>query len=177
MTLVATLAEFKSWLNYTGTADDTELTMVLTAASDWVEYAIGGPLGSTSYTESVKVEYTAAFPRKRPLISVTSITNEETGVVLDASTYTVDTGLSEIRAKSYSFCPGRYTIVYSAGLSAIPTRVKLAGLEVARHLWLIQNGSAGRGYPSDELAQTPMGFAIPRRAQELLAPDRQVLVA
>jgi hypothetical protein len=174
MTLCATLAEFKSWLNYTGTADDTEQTMVLTAASEWVEYAIGGPLSVTSFTEQHKVEGWSIGLLKVPVATVTSIT-PDLGVALDSSTYYVDTTANLIRSRTW-LC-GQYTVVYTAGLSSIPNRVKLAGLEVARHLWLIQNGSAGRGYPGDEVIPTPMGFAVPRRALELLAPDRQVLIA
>jgi hypothetical protein len=174
VTLVATLPEFKSWLNYTGTADDTEQTMVLTAASEWVEYAIGGPLSVAAFTEQHIVEGWFIQPNKRPLVAVTSITPDQ-GTALDVSTYLVDSTANIVRVRSW-LC-GLYTLVYTAGLSTILNRQKLAGLEVARHLWLIQNGSAGRGYPGDDVVPTPMGFAVPRRALELLEPDRQVLIA
>jgi len=174
VTLCATLAEAKSWINYTGTADDTEQTMVLTAASEWVEYAIGGPLSVTAFTEMHTVEGWAIPLLKVPLVSVTSITPDQ-GTALDVSTYLVDSTANLVRVRSW-LC-GLYTVVYTAGLSAILNRHKIAGLEVFRHLWLIQNGSAGRGYPSDDLVPTPMGFMVPRRAAEMLEPDRQVLIA
>lgn len=174
MTLVATLAEAKSWVNYTGTADDTEMTIVLTAASEWVEYAIGGPLSPTVITEMHQVDSNVIQPLKCPLVSVTSITIDQ-GTAMDSTAYVVDITVNMIRSRSSWFC-GLYTVVYTAGLSAILSRQKTAGLEVFRHLWMTQNGSAGRGFPGEDLVDTPLGFAVPRRAQELLAPDRRVFV-
>jgi hypothetical protein len=175
--LVASLEELKTSLAKTTTADDLQLRGHLHSATDWVEWRIGGPVVPTTITERILVDVGAwsAFPRKRPLISVTSMTNEYTAVVLDSASYTVDTNLSEIRFY-WQPLPGWYTTIYRAGLSAIAERVKLAGLELARHLWAVQNGSAGRGYPGEEMIQTPMGFAVPRRVDELLTPDNWVLV-
>ena len=170
MALVATLAEFKTWLKYgAGTTDDTTLTTVLTSASLWVEWRIGGPLAVTSFTESVHTNGWSMIPRQRPLATVTSITPEESSTAMVSTAYKVDTTNHIVRFYRGA-APGWYTLVYTAGLSSIPDRVKTAGLEVARHLWLVQNGSGGRGFPGDEV-QTPMGFAIPRRAEQLLIPD------
>jgi len=170
MTLVATLAEFKTHLNRGDVTDDTELTFFLTAASLWTEYAIGGPLSVASFTEIHWVDgYCDIVPRKRPISAITSITPDQ-GTVISSSAYFADAGTQSIHFR-YSVSPNWYTLVYTAGLASIPERVKLAGLEVGRHLWEIQNGSAGRGFRSDDLVPTPMGFAVPRRAMELLAPD------
>lgn len=170
MALVATLAEFKSWLRWTGTgtSEDTKLTDVLTSASEWVEWRIGGPLAVTSYTEKQLTNGWAIKPFKRPLVAVTSITRE-LGTAMDAAAYTVDTDRGLVRF--YWGVPrGWYTIVYTAGVATVPYRVKNAGLELARHLWLTQNGSSGRGRSDDDIP-VPMGFAVPRRVDELLAPD------
>jgi hypothetical protein len=176
MTLVATLAEAKAWINYTGgAADDTKMTTVLTAASEWVEYAIGGPLSPTVLTELRQLNSCVIQPNKVPLVSVTSITPDQ-GTALDTTSYFADTTSGLIVSRG-SWFYGYYTVVYTAGLAAILSRQKTAGLEVFRHLWMVQNGSAGRGYPGEELVQTPLGFAVPRRAQELLAPDRRVYIA
>lgn len=175
MALVATLAEFKAWLNRSDATDDTELTTVLTAASEWVEWRIGGPLAVTGFTESIRCPNGwALVPHNKPLVSVTSITWERTGAIsLDPTAFKVDTDANLIRFY-WGVQTGWYVVVYTAGLASIPSRVKTAGLEVARHLWLVQNGSSGRGYPGDEMP-TPMGFAIPRRAEELLAAGGPVM--
>jgi hypothetical protein len=167
MALVATLAEFKAWLRWTGvgTSEDSKLTDVLTSASEWVEWRIGGPLASTSYTERSRCSGWAIVPRKRPLISVTSIT-PDLGTALDTAWYVADTTNNIIRLY-WGIRPCWVTVVYTAGLTSIPYRFKNAGLELARHLWLTQNGSSGRGRSDDDIP-VPMGFAVPRRVDELL---------
>jgi hypothetical protein len=167
--LVATLAQFKTWLKYgAGTSQDTELTTALTAASSWVEWRQSGPLEVTQYTHRLYCNGQLLQPRKLPLVAVVSLTPQD-GSALSASAYIVDTtnGLIQLRYDG----PGWYTAVYTAGLASVPERVKLAGLETARHLWLVQNGSSTRGFPGDDVVQTPLGFAVPRRAEELMAAD------
>lgn len=163
---VATLAELKSWLRYgAGAADDAKLTDILHSASEWVEWKIGGPLAVTSFTETEKVHGYSYIPKKRPLVFVTSIT-PDLGAALDSSRYIVDTTHNMIRFR-WGVFSGWYTFVYSAGLSTILYRHKNAGLELCRHLWLTQNGSTGRGRSDDDIP-VPMGFAVPRRVDELL---------
>jgi hypothetical protein len=160
--LVASMEEFKQHLNRTDSVDDPELRTHLTAATEWVEDELGGPVTPTTYTEVHAGP--EIVPRKRPLISVTSIT-PYLGTALVAGAYRVDTDTSVI---SLRYGAGNeLTVVYRAGLSAIPERVKLAGLIVAAHLWETQNGFAGRRN-ADEFVQSGLGFAVPRRALQLL---------
>jgi len=167
MALVATLAEFKAWLRWSGsgTGDDARLTDVLTSASEWVEWRIGGPLAVTAYTERHRTLGNALIPNKRPLVTVTSIT-PDLGTALDPAWYVVDTTTNMIRFY-WGTRPSWVTLVYTAGLASVPYRGKNAGLELARHLWLTQNGSSGRGRSDDDIP-TPMGFAVPHRVDELL---------
>lgn len=167
MTLVADLDEFKDHLNYgTGTTDDVELTMHLTAASRWAEsYVILAP---TVFTERIWASGCYLNQRHHPLTAVTSVTPQD-GTALPATSYIVDTTNSfiELRFEGY----GWYTTVYTAGLTVITDNVKLAGMEVGRHLWEIQNGSGGRGRRPEDLVPTPFGFAVPNRAIELIESD------
>lgn len=171
MTLVATLDEFKAHLNFTGSSSqDAELTDYLTAASEWVERAIGGPLAVQEFTEPVRVSNWWITPTYRPLVAVTSLTSE-LGPVLDSTAYVVDTVRNGIRIRWGAFT-GWYTLVYTAGLQSIPYRVKLAGLILGAHLWQTQNGGGGLPFPGDsEVPQFGQGFAVPNRVKELLAPD------
>jgi hypothetical protein len=163
--LVASMEEFKAHLNRTDIADDLELRTHLTAATDWVEDTIGGPVAPTSYTETHCDVTDSIVPRKRPLISVTSIT-PYLGTALSTDAYRADTDLGIIYLR---WSTGHeYTLVYRAGLSVIQERVKLGGLIVAAHLWETQNGFAGRRN-IDEFSQSGLGFAVPNRARELLA--------
>jgi len=167
--LVASFEELKARINRSDITDDAELRSYLHSATDWVEYAIGGPLSVQTFTE---IHYVCGdiVPRKRPIVAIISIT-PDLGTALDSSSYFADPGTQMIHFR-YGVNPNYYTLVYTAGLSVIPERGKIAGLEVANHLWNVQNGSAGRGFPVDDVIPTPMGFAVPRRAAELLAPDR-----
>lgn len=160
---VASIEEFKAHLNRTDVADDAELRTHLAAATEWVESAIGGPISITSYTET---HYASEMivPRRTPLVAVTSIT-PYLGTALTADAYRVDTDLGVIYLR---YGAGyEHTLVYTAGRTVVPERGKLAGLIVAAHLWETQNGFAGRRN-SDDLTSTGLGFAVPRRAVELL---------
>lgn len=168
--LVASTEEFKSHLNRTDITDDAELRTYLVSATDYVEYHIGGPVSVQTFTEQARASANLITPLKRPLVSVISLTPDLSSA-LDSSLYVVDTGRGVIRFR-YGYACGWYTLVYRAGLSVIAERHKLAGLIIAQHLWMVQNGGGGMPFPGD--TETPtywQGFAIPNRAKELLAPD------
>jgi hypothetical protein len=168
--LVASFAEAKQRINRGDVADDNELRGYLIAATDWAESVIGGPLSVQTFTEKHWVGYTATIvPRKRPVVAITSITPDQ-GVALSSASY-FDTGAGTIEFRYGASC-NWHTLVYTAGLTIIAERLKLAGLEVFAHLWAVQNGSPARGYQTDDLVPTPLGFAVPRRAMELVEPDK-----
>lgn len=169
MTDIATLTEVKAHLNYgSGTADDAELTICLKAGSQWAEsYVILAP---TVFTERIFSQGCYLKQRHHPLTAVTSITPQD-GTALSSSAYIVDTTNSMVELRYRAAGYGWYTMVYTAGLTTITERVKLAGLEVIRHLWNVQNGSSGRGRPAEDLVPTPFGFAVPARAIELIESD------
>lgn len=169
--LVASMEEFKQQINRTGASDigdDLELRTYLVSATDWVERTIGGPLSVQTFVESVPVTGWWITPTYRPLVSVTSLVSE-LGPTLDPTAYVVDTNRNGIRIRWGAFT-GWYTLTYKAGLAIVPERNKLAGLIVAQHLWRTQRGGTRRTGVPDEV-MTGLGFAVPRRAVELLRPD------
>lgn len=170
-TLVATLDELKAHLNYTGgTTDDVELGLYLTAATDWIEKRIGGPLSVTNFVERVPVNGWWITPSQRPLVAVNSLTSE-LGPALDANSYVVDTLRGGIRIRWGAFT-GWYVLDYNAGLAVVPYRYKLAGLILTAHLWQTQNGGGGLPFPGDsDVPQFGWSFAIPNRVKELLSYD------
>lgn len=169
--LVASLTDLKAHLNITtsSTAQDDELTHVLTAASELVSKIIGGPLAVTTVTERYSTTSSVLVPSQRPLVSVTSATADWGGTV-DASSYVVDTYSGTITSRYGTWGSG--TLVYTAGLSQVPERVRLAGLIIAKHLWETQRGSGRPGDGDNDSWNPTMGYAIPRRAQELLEYDQ-----
>jgi len=168
--LCASLEQFKTWLQFAlddETRDD-ELLTCLTSASEWAAWRIGGPLAVQTFTERVYANGCHIQQRHHPLVAVASITPQD-GTALPATAYIVDTTNSQIELRGAFYGP--HTLVYSAGLTAIRRGLRLAGMEVAKHLWNVQNGSGGRGFTPDEVTPTPFGFAIPNRAEELIGAD------
>ena len=173
-TYVASLEELKAQLRRTDDADDLALRSYLASATRYVEKRLGGPVSVQTFTERHFVTGPTLVPRKRPLVSVTSIT-PDFGTVLSSSAYTADTGVNQVTFY-YGIWPTWHTLVYTAGYAQVPENAKLAGLIVAQHLWETQNGFAGRRN-ADDFVQTGLGFAVPRRAEQLLIPDEMAGVS
>lgn len=117
--------------------------------------------------------------------AVTQVT--ETGVILVANVdYTVNLIAGIVTRGSvqqpYIFLPGQQNIVitYNAGTAAasieVPANVKLAARIILAHLWQAdQQGPRPEfGTNEVEVVTTPSGYAIPRRAYELLRPTPNV---
>ena len=58
-----------------------------------------------------------------------------------------------------------WTVTYTAGWATIPAGMRLAVLEMVRHLWRPQRGSTARG-PEDN----GPGYLVPNRVRELIEP-------
>lgn len=179
-----TLPELKAHLNLATntTADDAELTLHLDAATAAIEKRIG-PVVTRQATERVIVRDRTACVSTLPLVEVLSLTPVTNGVAgnpvdvtwLDYDDSGVITGIPGT---------GRHDIVYTAGHGDTASDDhKLAVLYVAEHFWEMQRrGKAGRpGLYGDNQEISPSseagadliyrGFALPRRALELIAGD------
>lgn len=170
---VISMEEFKAQIRRTDDADDPALRTYLASATRYVESRVG-PVSVQTFTERHFVTGYTLIPRRRPLVSITSIT-PDFGTVLDSTAYTADTDLNQI-VFYWGIWPTWHTLVYKAGWAQLPENAKLAGSMVAQHLWDVQNGFAGRR-PNDDLIQTGFGFAVPRRAEELLGVDTRTGVS
>jgi hypothetical protein len=171
---VVSMEELKTQLRRTDDADDLALRSCLASATRYVEHRVGGPVSVQSFTERHYVTGFTLIPRRRPLVSVTSIT-PDFGTALDPGAYTADTDANQI-VFYYGIWPTWHTVVYRAGRAQPTENIKLAGLIVAQHLWETQNGFAGRRN-TDDFIQTGLGFAVPRRAEQLLAPEEMAGVS
>lgn len=172
------LTDLKAHANSTDAADDAELQDMLDAAVGIVA-GIVGPLVSETVTET---HYGATSPllvlRKAPVTELLSLSIQRPGGTV--STYLVDDYLLDgelgvVRSATGWVFSGDVTVSYTAGRADIPAPVSLAILVVAAHLWETQRGIA----PTPLQLQQPdvgeafapgIGYAIPNRARELLAP-------
>lgn len=167
----AILADLKAQLNIpsSDTTNDTELQTYVDASNEVCE-AMVGPSASTAFTELYGTLDGSIILMRRPLISVTSVTPNITGAVaLPTTAYTVDTVRGGLQITAGT--GGDYFVVYNAGWAAIPARAKLALLIIGQHLWSTQRGGMIPSVvASEETVVMPgFGFAIPKRASELLA--------
>lgn len=149
---------------------DVELAGFLGAAIEVVE-GIVGPISPTSYTET---HYGRSggpiFLHHAPVIAV-----QELGTptyAYSVEDLTVDTGMGAIIDTAGYALRGNLTVTYTAGRATVPAAVRLAVLIIVAHLWETQRGAAPLpfGGPDAEVPLPGQGFAIPRRAEELLAP-------
>jgi hypothetical protein len=168
---VLTLNEAKAHLNITSTTQDDELQTFMAAAEAAIERRIG-PLVATSVTRRVFGGDSYALP-VYPALSVTSVTPVGgTALPLDGI-YVGPDGV--LTGAGYAPTAG-YDVTYQAGHAAtaadVPADLRLAILEMVRHLWESQRRSRG------QVTDVPgSAHAFPYRVEELLAPYVQFGIA
>lgn len=166
-TAFITVDELKSHVNIpaTKTEPNAELAMFAGAAQEAVEFLVGAVL-HRPVTETVKASSPAGhvFLREAPILSVQSVTSGGLATAYDFSTGV--SYLTEVR-------PGaKVTVTYTVGRALVPDSIRVATLIIAGHLWDTQRGTASPSpLQQDDTTFVPgLGYAIPNRALDLLAP-------
>lgn len=167
----------------TTTANDAKLLRKISSIESDIERIIGGPIITRQITERVELTsgYTTLVLRKRPVVSVVSITSVASGGVLSISDIDVDPNSSVVRRKLGLPFYGPYftwmpimSVVYNAGLGTTsPPSVAEAAEIILAHQWATQAGGsvALPGVGGQQTTVMPgMSYAIPMRAAEKLAP-------
>jgi hypothetical protein len=174
---VLSLADAKTHINVTGTAQDTEISAFIARAERAIAERVG-PLEPEARTVRVTpTNSTLLVPS--PAVSITSVTDSE-GVALTVADLHLE------RAGLITYDDGRtfssrwYDVVYLHGRSSCPADLVLAVAEMVRHLWDTQRGRSTPGGPraSEMTSNTIPGAAylLPFRVAELIAPHRVQLV-
>jgi hypothetical protein len=190
---ITSLAEVKDYLNFdpADTSNDTELQRFIDAADPVVEDIVG-PVNQATFDEWYDGGYSDIVLRHWPVISITAVT-EYAGTT--PTTLTVAATPDVVTGTSYVFDPatsilyrvgtygsqtfaqgtGNIRVQYTAGRTTIPGNIKLAALELIRHLYQStqQGGRPTYGGAAEEGPWAPAGFAVPTRVIELLEPYRQ----
>lgn len=165
MTAYVTTPQFMAYLNLPNgaTVDTDELEMHLGAAQELVQSLIG-PVLHRTVAQTLRQCGTTAVLNTWPALSLTSVTHQGatyTGTTLDASTGII----YDVRA------PHGATATYVAGRDECPDAVILATLIIAAQTYRAdQQGYRPDFGTPDEFGPTNVGFAVPRRAEALLAP-------
>ncbi len=151
MTVIAP-EDFKSHVRLTGSENDEIVATILGAAEEAIAKRVGA-LTSTSATYTVPAVCTSVVLPHTPVIAVSDPTgctvNSEAGVVRLSTGFSAD-----------------QTITYTHGYAVLPADLKVAVLEMARHLWQ-SSQRAGKGGP----VTAPLGgYALPAGVSELIEP-------
>ena len=172
------LSEVKSHLNIAKDQFDGELEGYLATAEKIIAHRVG-PLEPTTVTSVVGSAGTGTlFLPIRPVISLTSVTTSS-GAVLSGTATDLTAGLVTYTSGG-NFTTGTHTVVYEAGYETLPADLRMAVLELVRHLWDSQRGPTRRpGSAPETAANTAPGAAylLPFRVEALLAAYESPAVA
>lgn len=161
------LAQLK-WNNATVAASTDQLRLYVAAATPIIEDITGAILQRTveQYADGGRTGV-ALWERPDEIISVEVDDTLVTDYVLNKNAAIVYRGRHGERFRDGTQI---VKVTYSTGFDQIPPNVKLATLELIRHLWQIgQQISQGAPveYGSRPMGTTPSGFAVPNRVLEL----------
>jgi hypothetical protein len=189
---IVTLDEVRDYLNIssTNTSVNQELQRFIDAADPVVENIVG-PVNQADFDEFYDGGWPSIVLRHAPVLTVdtvteyagqvpTTLTAAATPDVAVSTSYMLDPDGIIYRAwpgASRLFAVGSRNIrvQYTAGREAVPPNVKLATLELIRHLYQStqQSGRPAFGGAAEDQPWAPASFAIPTRVIELLEPYRR----
>jgi hypothetical protein len=183
-----TVEEVKVHMDKTDSADDAELEGFVSAACQMIRERIGEVSAVTAVEEHCTRGDTIVLEH-RPVISVTTVQQLPGLAVIpegDEGTGTVGWVLvSREGIVRHTHCwPGKVRFTYQAGRVPLIGNVRLAGLELAAHLWQSSQQNSGGTRPAFGDSETPImvgsAYALPIRVRELLGlgqnPTDEVLV-
>ena len=170
---IVTLTELKLFLNVTSSVNDGEMIAKIDAAQDVVQ-GIVGVLTPAAVTEThYGVNTDVLVLRKVPASAITAVSMRYFAYDFapwDILLFTLDTDASLLRRSNGSRFFGDVIVSYTTGASTVPNAVREAVLVVAGHLWETQRAASAPRRPDNSPPVVGMGYAIPSRAVELLAP-------
>lgn len=183
VTSIITVAEAKTHMNIAAsdTTHETEIQGFVDAATPVIEDIAGAVIGTT-WTGETHLDACGRviYLSHVPVYSVTSVTEYRLGTAYTLTP--VSAGALRTTANSYNLdsATGRLirndgwgdvvVVDYVAGRGAVPANIRLAALELVRHLYQLsqQGGRPAFGGAADDGPWLPSGFAVPTRVVELL---------
>lgn len=168
------LADAKAQVNIAAavTTHDEELRGYIESATWAVEDQLGRVVVRRAVTETVRGcrgARTVVLSRY-PVVSLTSVTPLGGGTAYDVDDFDVDEHGIVTALTTRLFGDVRFGFI--AGEAVVPANYGLAARIIVAHLWESQRGTSGGaprfGGSDGGTAYTPSGFALPKRALELL---------
>lgn len=175
---ILTLGDAKAQLNIqaSDTSEDVELQGFVDAATAAVEKQLGQVVDPRTVVDQFDFagNVQSFMLRSVPVISLTSLASLDGAQTwnVSPSVMRVDGASGLVTVLSGMPVVGSVLVTYQAGEAAVRANVRLAGLIIVQHLWETQRGTMGVQLGGDsETYVVGRGFAIPRRAIELLGPQ------
>jgi len=151
------------------TSLDDELQLYVDAVGAAVEKARGETIDRrTIVAEEVAARRSSFLLASVPIVSITSTVSVDGSQVWDPSDLRVDASSGMVTVASGPAVSGAVLVTYTAGYDPVPAHYQLAALIILQHLWETQRGVMGVSLGGDGEPVMMPGFAIPRRALELL---------
>lgn len=169
---LVSLDDAKSRLNITTTDNDEELRRVIAAATGRAARAVHRALSVRTLTQTTDMTYTparAVIVDEPALLSVDEVT--EDGAVVDPGDYELARDGQVLRRKGTDCWTGEVSITGTIGVAGEDLAIaQQAVLELTAHLWETQRTPVGRNALAGPVPG--MGYALPNRVDEMLAPLR-----
>lgn len=179
---LVSLRDVKDILNITTTTYDEELRAYIESATNAAEDHRDEIIAKRTVTyKNMFYGCTELVLPKRPVISLTSVVNVETGLSYNTSGYNLNNSTGKLRALTGGSFIGLLEFTYVAGYRVVPAPFSLAVRMIVQHLWETQRGPMGASRFAGGLDDAAlmrfrsMDIFVPPRAQELLG-DRMPMV-
>lgn len=166
-----TLELAKEQLNITTSAQDSTVQLWADAATAAVEKALGRIVDQRSFTDEGDFGSggTGFMLSNVPVIVVTSVASVDGSATWDVGGLHVNGDSGAVTVLSGSPLRGLVAVSYTAGVADPPANFTAAGLIILQHLWETRRGTMGVARGGDNEVYMPqLGYAVPRRAVELL---------
>lgn len=153
------------------TSEDAELRGMITGASLAVERHLGRIVARRSFTERRTPDRCGRILLSRvPVLALTAVQTPDGSTVWAVEDLEVEPESGLVVAVAGRGLVRDVDVTYAAGLRIVPEDYHLATLIIVQHLWETQRGRMGpvMGGGDEPTYVTGKGFALPRRALELL---------
>ncbi|MGQ4513692.1 hypothetical protein [Streptomyces sp. DW26H14] len=151
-------------------AYDAELQTYLGAASIAVEKACGEAVDPHTVVDTLVLPggSRSFLLTTTPVIAVTALSAVDGGKSWSVDDLSIDGPSGLVTVVSGPAVSGTVRAAYTAGMDPIPDNYTLATLIILQHLWETRRGSMGVQMGGTDDYMPGPGWAIPRRALELL---------
>jgi len=169
-TPLLSLADVKARLNITDTTNDEELRRIAAAATARLAAETHRTLASVTQTATVDMTglgRTIVTLPKPCWLSITSVTDD--GASVDADDWRLDETGQTLTRRNGATWMGEVTVTGRAGVTGDDLAIaQQAALELTAHLWETQRVPMGRNSAPGPVPG--MGYALPNRVSEMIAP-------